>query len=103
MRSPLIHDMASFSFKVSAAPGSRRLLLKLCEHYNIGRSVIRDPFHRLKDGNIEYTVDVYEPTEYGVYLMGWLDRCDYDKALKGYAVDRPILHDAWLHWWKRKD
>jgi len=94
--------MADFSFKVSAAPGSRRALLKLCEHYEFGRAVIRDPFHRLQDGSIEYTVDVYEPTEYGLYLMGWLDRCEYDKELKEYAVDRPILHDAWLRWWNRK-
>jgi hypothetical protein len=91
-----------FSFKVVAAPGSRSILRTLCEHYNMGRAVIRYPFHRLQDGTIEYTVDVHEPTEYGTYLMGWLDRCEYDKALQGYAVNRPVLHDAWLRWWQQK-
>ncbi len=93
--------MASFSFKVTARPGSRPDLLLLCEHYHIGNAVIRDPFHRLTNGDIEYTVDVYEPTQYGMYLMGWMDRCEYDKALKHHSVDRPILHDAWLSWCQR--
>ena len=93
--------MSSFNFKVKARPGSRPQLLLLCEHYNIGEVTIRTPFRRLSDGDIEYTVDVSNPTEYGIYLMGWMDRCEYDKVLQSHAVDRPILHDAWLRWGER--
>ena len=91
----------TFSFKVAARPGSRPDLLLLCEHYKIGHVIIRDPFRRLSNGEIEYTVDVYDPTPYGMYLMGWLDRCEYDKELKSHAANRPILHDAWLCWGQR--
>jgi hypothetical protein len=93
--------MVSFSFKVKSQPGSRQGLIELCKHYNLGKIEVRFPFRRLKDGDIEYTVDVINATEYGVYFMGWMDRWDYDTRFQGKTMDRPALHDAWL-WWNEK-
>ena len=92
--------MVSFSFKVKSQAGSRPSLRLLCQHYNLGRISIRIPYHLLEDGDIEYTVDVIDATEYGIYFMGWMDRWKYDQQFKGKVLDRPALHDAWL-WWNR--
>lgn len=92
--------MVSFSFKVKSQPGSRQGLRALCQHYNLGKIAIRAPYHRLSDGDIEYTVDVSEATEYGIYFMGWMDRWEYDMRFQGEVMDRPALHDAWLRWYE---
>ena len=66
----------SFAFNVQSPPGSRDVLIQLCEKYNPGRTIIRKEYTRLPDGNLVYTIDVFEPTPYGVKLLEWLRRSE---------------------------
>jgi hypothetical protein len=71
----------AFAFHITAdSDNQRKLILHLCEKYNPGYTVIRDEVRRLKNGRVAYTVDVYDPTPYGMELHDWLQRGKkYDK------------------------
>jgi hypothetical protein len=69
-----------FSFTTVSRPGSRDLIRQLCQQYDPGRTTIRKDFVRLKNGNVVYTIDVYEETKYGEELHRWLQQGKrYDK------------------------
>ena len=72
----------SFSFRILSEPATRDVVIRLCQQYDPGRTVIRNEFIRNRDGTVIYTVDVYEPTPYGHELHDWLRRG------KRYAEER---------------
>jgi len=95
----------SFAFHIQSELGTRRLILQLCEKYNPGRTVLRNECKR-KNGLNVYTVDVFEPTPYGMYLHDWLRRGkmydrerrtnpDFPDCLCGpvWCLDG---HDSWM-------
>ena len=72
-----------FSFTTVSRPGSRDLIRQLCQQYDPGRTMIRNDVVRLKNGNVVYTIDVYEETKYGEELHRWLQEGKrYDKMRK---------------------
>ena len=72
----------AFSFHIRSEPATRDLILRLCQQYDPGITVLRHDFTRNRNGMVVYTVDVYEPTPYGHELHDWLQRG------KRYAEER---------------
>jgi len=62
----------AFAFQIQS--GTRDVLIQLCEKYNPGRTVTRKECTHLPNGGVVYTIDVFEPTSYGIKLLEWLRR-----------------------------
>ena len=85
-----------FSFIIRSAPGSRHQILRLCQQYNPGITILRHEFKRYRDGTIGYIVDVYEATPYGLELLDWLRRGrQYEKERKNPHFPNALCGPVW--------
>ena len=91
---PTIH--MAFSFNITSERNdSRQIILHLCEKYNPGYTVVRNEVRQRND-RVVYTVDVYDPTPYGMELYESLRKGRHLRHGPVWCIDYPSPHHgAW--------